>query len=323
MAESKQNLDDVPTCSICMETFRKPVMLPCQHSFCMECIGLHADKSKPVQTDKTSGNTGNEGIHQLIACPVCRAPTSLKREGVAGLPLNFHLAEIVEKFSSAVKVEDDTPYCSLCEEDNQAKAVKFCTTCAVFYCQECLANCHPMRGALKRHQLISSLEYLSQETSQGQVSRDRQSTQQPSCARHGQPFGLYCVPCGMVICMGCVVEHPGHTMQDIKSAAAKVKPAILNKTSELEKVLQETKESMSGVMRLQNKIQENQELRNREVEEAYSAAVEALQNLEATLLTWPKKPAIQRVMYPPLAEDLKSTQPLLKSLHISYTVTSA
>ncbi|XP_064596223.1 probable E3 ubiquitin-protein ligase MID2 [Liolophura sinensis] len=278
MAESKQNRDDVLTCSICMETYRQPVILPCQHSFCRECIHLYADKSKSVQTDETSDSTGSEDIHQQIACPVCRASTSLGREGVAGLPPNFHLAEIVEKFS-AVKVEDDAPYCSLCEEENPAKAVKFCTNCGVFYCQECLAICHPMRGPLKRHRLISSLEYLSQETSQSQVSREHQSTQQqqPSCAGHGQPFILYCVPCRMVICMGCVVDHPKHAVLDIKSAAENDKPAILNKISELEKVLQEARESLSGVMRLHKKIQENQELHTQEVEKAYCAALEALQ----------------------------------------------
>ncbi|XP_064598271.1 probable E3 ubiquitin-protein ligase MID2 isoform X1 [Liolophura sinensis] len=277
MAESKQNRDDVFTCSICMETFRKPVMLPCQHSFCRECIGLYADKSKPVRADETSGITGNEDVHQLISCPVCRAPTSLGREGVAGLPPNFHLAEIVERFSSVVEVEDDTPYCSMCEVENHAKAVKFCTNCGVFYCQECLANYHPMRGPLKRHRLISSMEYLSQDTSQGQVSRHHQSTQQATCSRHGQPFCLYCVTCRMVICLGCVVDHPKHAVQDIKSAAENDKPDVLTKTSELEKVLQETKESLSGVMRLHKKIQENQDLHTQEVEKAYCAALEALQ----------------------------------------------
>ncbi|XP_064596599.1 uncharacterized protein LOC135463219 isoform X2 [Liolophura sinensis] len=54
-------------------------------------------------------------------------------------------------------------------------------------------------------------------------------------------------------------------------------PAVLNKTCELEKVLQETKESLSGVSRLHNKIQETQELHTEEVERAYCAALEALQ----------------------------------------------
>ncbi|XP_064595856.1 E3 ubiquitin-protein ligase TRIM36-like [Liolophura sinensis] len=278
MAESKENHEEVLTCPICVETFRKPVMLPCQHSFCRECIGVYADKSKPGQTDEVSCSTGSEGVHQLISCPVCRTPTSLGIEGVAGLPPNFHLAEIVERFSSAVKIEDDTPYCSLCDDDNQTKAVKFCTDCCFLYCKDCLASCHPMRGAMKRHRLISSLEYLSQEISQRQTSgRDEQSNQQASCARHGEPFCLYCVPCQMVICVGCVVEHPEHAVRDISSAAENDKQAVLNKTCELEKVLQETKESLSGVSRLHNKIQETQELHTQEVERAYCAALEALQ----------------------------------------------
>ncbi|XP_064595855.1 E3 ubiquitin-protein ligase Midline-1-like [Liolophura sinensis] len=278
MAESKENPEEVLTCPICVETFRKPVMLLCQHSFCRECIGVYADKSKPGQTDEVSCSTGSEGVHQLISCPVCRTPTSLGIEGVAGLPPNFHLAEIVERFSSAVKFEDDTPYCSLCDDDNQTKAVKFCTDGCFLYCKDCLASCHPMRGAMKRHRLISSLEYLSQEISQRQTSgRDEQSNQQASCARHGEPFCLYCVPCRMVICVGCVVDHPEHAVRDIPSAAENHKPGVLNKISELEKVLQETKESLSGVSRLHNKIQETQELHTQEVERAYCAALEALQ----------------------------------------------
>ncbi|XP_064596086.1 probable E3 ubiquitin-protein ligase MID2 [Liolophura sinensis] len=278
MAESKENREEVLTCPICVQTFRKPVTLPCQHSFCRECIAVYADKSKPGQTDEVTCSTGSEGVHQLISCPVCRTPISLGREGAAGLPPNFHLAEIVERFSSAVKVEDDIPYCSLCGEDNQAKAVKFCTDCCLLYCKDCLASFHPMMGAMKRHWLISSQEYLSLETSQRQTSgRDEQSTQQPSCPKHGQPFGLYCVPCRLVICMGCVVDHPEHAVRDIPSAAENAKPAVLNKTSELEKVLQETKESLSGVTRLYNKIQETQELHTQEVERAYCAALEALQ----------------------------------------------
>ncbi|XP_064614755.1 probable E3 ubiquitin-protein ligase MID2 [Liolophura sinensis] len=277
MAESKENREEVLTCPICVEIFRKPVILPCQHSFCKECISLFADKSKHGQTKEASGSMWSEGVHQLISCPVCRTPASLGREGVAGLPSNFHLAEIVERFSSAVKIEDDIPYCSLCADDNQAKAVKFCTKCCLLYCKDCLTSFHPMRGAIKRHRLISSLEYLAQETTQRQVSKDEQPTQQPSCARHGQSFDLYCEPCRMVICMGCVVDHAGHAMRDVPSAAEKDKPAVLSRTSELEKALQETKHSLSGVMRLYNKIQKNLELHIQEVEKAYCAAFEALQ----------------------------------------------
>ncbi|XP_064617315.1 uncharacterized protein LOC135481421, partial [Liolophura sinensis] len=54
-------------------------------------------------------------------------------------------------------------------------------------------------------------------------------------------------------------------------------PVVLNKTSELEKVLQETKESLSGVTRLYNKKQETQELHTQEIERAYCEALEALQ----------------------------------------------
>lgn len=222
MAESTQKCEEAPSCPLCSETFRKPVLLPCHHRFCKDCIDLFAHKSKFGQTEEGSSSNRSKDVNQLILCPVCREPTSLGREGESDLPVNIHLEEIVDRFPSAVKIDDDIPNCSVCEEDNPTKAVKFCTVCGILYCKDCLAAVHPMRGPLKRHRLISAQEYLTQERSQREL-RDEQSTQQSSCTRHGRPFCLYCEPCRMVTCDGCVDEHRGHAMLDIPSAAEKGK----------------------------------------------------------------------------------------------------
>ncbi|XP_064597514.1 tripartite motif-containing protein 46-like [Liolophura sinensis] len=193
---------------------------------------------------------GNGDVHQLIACPVCRAPTSLGREGVAGLPPNFHLADAVEKFSSAVKVEDDIPYCSACEENNQAEAIKFCTTFCMLYCKVCLASYHPMRGGFKHRSVISAQEYLAQKAPEAQTKTDKEWKHKSACTRYHQPICMYCEPCQAVMCVGCVVKHPGNVVRDIQSAVDIDKPAVVTKTSELEEVLKQIEESLSSSLHI-------------------------------------------------------------------------
>lgn len=226
MSEIKQNLEEVLTCSVCVQMFREPVVLPCQHSFCKECIRFIAEKSKLGPShEEASESSASEDVHQVIYCPVCRAPTNLGAHGVAGLPRNFQLAEIVERFSSDGKVEDNTPHCAVCEEDSQSKAAKYCCYCRLLYCGDCLAAYHPMKGALKQHRLISSEEYVSQ----GKMNVDQAGedpkfiSNQSTCDQHHQALSLYCVSCGVVLCLGCIVDHPEHKVRDIVTAAKKEK----------------------------------------------------------------------------------------------------
>ena len=49
-------------CAICMETFNKPKLLYCMHTFCEECI------NKIVR---------RENSHGKISCPICRHETKV------------------------------------------------------------------------------------------------------------------------------------------------------------------------------------------------------------------------------------------------------
>lgn len=221
MAESKPNREEDLTCPICVETFRTPLTLPCQHSFCKDCISLYIDKAKSGQAEESSSSRGGARgvVHQVISCPVCREPARLGSDGVNSLPVNCRLSEAVEEFSSEVEVKDNTLWCSVCDENNEAEAVKFCTTCRLFYCEDCLAWFHPMRGGFKCHSLISPQENLTRTAPEAQGKADEGSKLKSSCSSHHQPLSIYCEPCQAVICVECVVEHAGHAVRDIQSAA--------------------------------------------------------------------------------------------------------
>ena len=60
-ANRKESVGQTPTCGLCLEEFKRPKLLPCEHVFCMECL-------KPYVNPKN-----------LLACPRCRKETSLQQ----------------------------------------------------------------------------------------------------------------------------------------------------------------------------------------------------------------------------------------------------
>ena len=67
-------------CSICMEVYTDPRVLPCGHTFCRQCIEAFGE----------------------LACPVCREGFRLPNVGVVGLPKNFALLDIVDAISTGL-----------------------------------------------------------------------------------------------------------------------------------------------------------------------------------------------------------------------------
>ena len=96
-----------------------------------------------------------------LSCPVtsCHKIVYFDEHGAQNLPRYRAMQTIVEKFTEssnrAASAASSTP-CQLCpEEPGQQEASVFCQQCQVFYCDRCRENCHPARGPLAKHSLIS------------------------------------------------------------------------------------------------------------------------------------------------------------------------
>ncbi|KAI8500991.1 hypothetical protein Bbelb_210860 [Branchiostoma belcheri] len=79
------------SCSICLELFTRPKVLPCQHTFCQDCLQDHA---------------GRRGTFQ---CPICRRQVRLPLLRVAGLPDNLMAASMCERFQVIVQSLPSAP----------------------------------------------------------------------------------------------------------------------------------------------------------------------------------------------------------------------
>ncbi|KAJ8913837.1 hypothetical protein NQ315_003746 [Exocentrus adspersus] len=75
-----EQFEQLLTCAICLDRYRNPKLLPCQHSFCMEpCLEGLVDY-----------------VRRQVKCPECRAEHRIPYQGVQGFPTNVTLQRFLE-----------------------------------------------------------------------------------------------------------------------------------------------------------------------------------------------------------------------------------
>lgn len=124
MTSAWSQLEQMLTCAICLDKFKNPRLLPCQHSFC--------------------GDACMEGLvdyaRRQIKCPECRAEHRIPYQGVASLPSNVTLIRFLE-LHSRITGEEPEPVptfmekCSVCGE--KIEGVQRCWHCEKKVCPEC------------------------------------------------------------------------------------------------------------------------------------------------------------------------------------------
>ncbi|KAG9508965.1 RING finger protein nhl-1, partial [Fragariocoptes setiger] len=124
MPSAWDQLEQMLTCPICLDKFKNPRLLPCQHTFC--------------------GDACMEGLidygRRQIKCPECRAEHRIPYQGVASLPSNVTLIRFLELHS---RITGDEPEpvptfmekCSVCGE--KIEGVTRCAHCDKKVCPEC------------------------------------------------------------------------------------------------------------------------------------------------------------------------------------------
>ncbi len=218
--EALKKLDAQLECSLCLDTFKQPKLLPCFHVFCKSpCL------EKLVTKDGRS-----------LTCPTCRHIVPLSERGVAGLQSDFHIDHLFEIQDAFNKAEDDSDTnCGNCED---GKATGYCNDCGDFLCNEC-QTAHKKMKYLRSHKLISLDELRAQVTS---LVPPKKAI--PHCPKHsGNDLKIYCDTCSTLICMDCTIRlHKDHNYDLVADVLTKHKEELVSS-------LKPIKEKLDSVQR--------------------------------------------------------------------------
>ncbi len=102
-----EQFDQLLTCCICLDRFKTPKLLPCQHSYCMEpcmeglvdyvkrqvCNHVHKTFFLIIPQRHVSFH------HPQVKCPECRAEHRIPYNGIQGFPTNYTLQKFLELHS--------------------------------------------------------------------------------------------------------------------------------------------------------------------------------------------------------------------------------
>uniref|UniRef100_A0A3Q2Z8Q9 RING-type E3 ubiquitin transferase n=1 Tax=Hippocampus comes TaxID=109280 RepID=A0A3Q2Z8Q9_HIPCM len=140
-------------CSICLDRYHNPKVLPCLHTFCERCLQNYI----PPQS-------------LTLSCPVCRQTSILPEKGVAALQNNFFITNLMEVLQrdpecsrpEACNVLESASAATACQPlscpNHEGKVMEFyCESCETAMCLECTEGEHrehvtvPLRDVLEQH----------------------------------------------------------------------------------------------------------------------------------------------------------------------------
>ena len=208
-------------CPICQEQFTEPRVLPCQHTFCLHCLGKIREHQSTTES---------------IPCPVCRATYHLSTAGIDALPKNIFAANLIDivrqddvqvQAGSGASNTENRQLCTLETDECSQPATVYCDICDVYMCEQCELS-HKNSKFTRKHKTMA----ITQAT-----TRDRK----PFCSKHPSiPLDIFCKDCNLIICSSCLSDHEGHKCSGLNSAMNDFR-------GQLDRVLAQTDQSLKAI----------------------------------------------------------------------------
>ncbi|KAI5099847.1 NHL repeat-containing protein 3 isoform X1 [Silurus meridionalis] len=185
-------------CSICLDHFHNPKVLPCLHTFCERCLQNYI----PPQS-------------LTLSCPVCRQTSILPEKGVAALQNNFFITNLME-------VLQRDPECSRPEACNMLESVSAAVAGKPLSCPN-----HEGKAVNKKpFTAAQSGLQLKRTPSRGWLGQCRQIR---GVEGQEQVMEFYCESCETAMCLDCTEgEHREHITVPLRDVLEQHKAALKN-----------------------------------------------------------------------------------------------
>ncbi len=223
-----KKLDTKLECSICLDTFKQPKLLPCYHVFCKSpCL------EKLVTKDGRS-----------LTCPTCRHIVPLSERGVAGLQSDFHIDHLFEIRDAFDKAGNTN-----CENCEDGKATGYCCDCKNLVCDDC-------QGIHSKLKLTKSHKIVSLEKFEGTIPVSEKTASY--CPKHPtKTLSLVCEACSVLICTHCAQgDHQGHNYELISDVFPHHKKDILLALEPLQQKIENAQTILLSIDSAVKKIQD-------------------------------------------------------------------
>ncbi|KAK7479095.1 hypothetical protein BaRGS_00029687 [Batillaria attramentaria] len=244
-------------CSVCLEPYRQPKLLPCFHTFCTPCLQQLAASttSGPVHvghssqflatgtTEKSRERGATGGDNCSFACPTCRKVVVVLPGGVEEFLRNFKMEAALASAAS------ESLTCEMC--DNSSTATIACVECQKRLCALC-QRFHDQVAGTKYHNLIS-LESSGNQATEGPT----RAAPQKFCKTHNrQELVFRCCSCDVIICSQCLQSsHKGHQTEDLAVASERIRAEVRELLGKLEVKVKATKEVIAEVNKTEQDLE--------------------------------------------------------------------
>ena len=141
---------DMTSCSICLETFKEPKVLPCIHTFCLQCLDTYCKDKDPDEE---------------ATCPLCRKVFKIHSDGNKKLPNTAFIQQLIEVNKSTDvggrQASNRTILCELCSDaEIEITATSFCIECYQHICYRC-SVLHKKSKVSRSHQIVCGADIPS------------------------------------------------------------------------------------------------------------------------------------------------------------------
>ncbi len=242
-----RELQDLVTCALCLDHYQDPRLLPCSHTFCLNCM------EKLVRNGK-------------FDCPL-RDNTSINQNDIKKLPVNRTAKDMVD-YLLRMDVSSGKKALRLCDNCNENQAVKWCDKCTLHYCESCSISVHSIK-ALQSHIIVPLADKV-----------------QSLCADHpDEKFRYWCNQCVTLVCRDCLLfKHKDHSFLPIKDAATEAKTKfqeIIQETEAIKQNLTKLSEKTKEVADQQRRTTRTQK---QDIEETFTNLQRQLEERKNTLI---------------------------------------
>ncbi|KAL3892081.1 hypothetical protein ACJMK2_004318 [Sinanodonta woodiana] len=146
-SQVEARLSQILECPICLDTLKKPKVLPCGHTYCASCLQSHINNT-----------VTHSGTHRAcFPCPVCRVETASSDPNISieqwaeTLPVNSIVYSLLD-FSGGNKAVN---YCGQCQKlGKESLATCICKECDQAMCLTC-KQYHNGFPSLSHHGIIN------------------------------------------------------------------------------------------------------------------------------------------------------------------------